>query len=268
MMSLAGKVALVTGASNGIGKACVERLARDGASVVINYNRDKTSAESLVSSIGSDRALAVQADVSSIPGIKKLIDESVARFGKVDIVMANAGVMPMRTVETTTLDDFTNCFDMNVKGPYFLVQVRLPLLILLAHIEWHLTFSTQQAIPHMSAGGRIIFVSSSLCHASAIAPDYLLYAASKGAIEQMTRVMAKGLASNGITVNAVGPGPVATELFFKGKSEPMIEGIKKAHPFGRLGAPDDIAGVVSFLAGQDSSWVTGQTYLVNGGMMV
>lgn len=101
-----------------------------------------------------------------------------------------------------------------------------------------------------------------------MAPDYLLYAASKGAIEQMTRVMSKGLAPKGITVNAVGPGPVATELFFKGKSDATIEGIKKAHPFGRLGVPDDIAGVVAFFAGQDSSWVTGQTYLVNGGLMV
>lgn len=126
-MSLAGKVALVTGGSNGIGKACVERLAREGASVVINYNRDATSAEALVSAIGRDRALPIQADVSSITGIENLVDESVKKFGKIDIVMANAGVMPMRTVETATVEDFDNCFDMNVKGPYFLAQVSSPL---------------------------------------------------------------------------------------------------------------------------------------------
>ena len=120
----------------------------------------------------------------------------------------------------------------------------------------------------MPAGGRIIFVSTGICHFSSVTPDYLLYAATKGAIEQMTRVMAKGLAVKDITVNAVGPGPTATELFLRGKPEAILEGMKKSNPFGRLGQPDDIAGVVAFFAGQDSKWVTGQTYLVNGGMMV
>jgi 3-oxoacyl-[acyl-carrier protein] reductase len=126
-MSLSGKVALVTGGSNGIGKACIERLAKDGASVVINYNRDSASAEALVSAIGSDSAVAVQADVSSIAGVGKLVDAAVAKFGKIDIVMANAGLMPMRHVENTTEQEFDQCFDMNVKGPYFLAQVSLPL---------------------------------------------------------------------------------------------------------------------------------------------
>jgi 3-oxoacyl-[acyl-carrier protein] reductase len=125
-MSLSGKVALITGGSNGIGKACVERLAKHGASVVINYNRDAASAEALVDAIGSESALAVQADASTIAGVTKLIDATVAEFGRVDIVMANAGVMPMRTVENTTELDFDQCFDMNVKAPYFLAQVCFP----------------------------------------------------------------------------------------------------------------------------------------------
>lgn len=120
----------------------------------------------------------------------------------------------------------------------------------------------------MPPGGAIVFVSTGICHFSTVSPDYLLYAASKGAVEQMTRVMSKGLASKGITVNAIGPGPTATELFLKGKSEAAIEGLRKAHPFGRLGQPEDIAGLLSFLAGNDSRWITGQTYLANGGLMV
>ncbi|KAJ6446765.1 60S ribosomal protein L40 [Purpureocillium lavendulum] len=246
-MSLSGKVALVTGGSNGIGKACVERLARDGASVVINYASDTASAEALVRSIGADRAIAVQADVSTMDGIAKVVDEAVKRFGRIDVLMANAGTMPMRNVENTTEADFDKTFNLNVKGPYFL---------------------TQKVVPHMPSGGRIIFVSSGLCHNSAIPPDYLLYASSKGAVEQMARVMAKGLAAKGIIVNAVAPGPTATEFFYRGKSEALIENMKKAFPFGRLGEPDEVASMVAFLAGEDSKWVSGQTYMVNGGLFV
>lgn len=124
-MSLSGKIALITGGSNGIGKACVQRLARDGASVAINYNRDAAAAEALVSSIGSDRAVAIQADVSSIAGVTRLVDETITKFGRIDIVMANAGMMLMRQVEDTTEQDFDSCFNLNVKAPYFLAQVCL-----------------------------------------------------------------------------------------------------------------------------------------------
>lgn len=123
-------------------------------------------------------------------------------------------------------------------------------------------------MPHMPPGGRIIFVSTGVCHFSTVLPDYLLYAATKGAIEQMTRVMAKGLAAKGINVNAVGPGPTGTDFFYRGKPEAMIEGMKKAHPYGRLAEPEEIAGLVAFFAGDDRKWVNGQTYLVNGGLMV
>ena len=123
-MSLSGKVILITGGSSGIGKACVERVAQDGASVVVNYNSNAASANEIVASIGPDRALAVQADVSTLKGVGKLVDEAVAKFGKLDVVMANAGMMLMRNVENTTEDDYDQCFDLNVKGPYFLAQVQ------------------------------------------------------------------------------------------------------------------------------------------------
>ncbi|OAQ99947.1 hypothetical protein LLEC1_00860 [Akanthomyces lecanii] len=246
-MSLAGRVIIITGGSNGIGKACVERLGRDGASVVVNYYSDEAGANALVSSIGQDRALAVQADAGTMDGITKIIDETVKKFGHIDVVMANAAMMMMRNVENTTEEDFDNMFKLNVKGPFFLAQ---------------------KAAPHIRDGGSIIFVSTGICHHSSVLPDYLLYASTKGAIEQMTRVMAKGLAAKGITVNAVGPGPTATELFYKGKSEAQIDALKKMNPFGRFGEPAEIAGMVAFLAGPDSRWVSGQTYLVNGGTMV
>ena len=123
-MSLAGKVVLVTGASKGIGKAVVERLGKDGASVVVNYASDTAGAEAVVASIGAERALAVQADVSTIAGIESLVSQAVKRFGRLDVVMANAGVMTMRSVMNTTEADFDKTFAINVKGPYFLVQVR------------------------------------------------------------------------------------------------------------------------------------------------
>jgi 3-oxoacyl-[acyl-carrier protein] reductase len=124
-MSLTGKVALITGSSNGIGRACVERLAKDGASVIINYRSDQASAEALALSIGSERALAVQADAGSLEGIDKLVAAAVTKFGHIDFIMANAGIMVMRTVENTTEDDFRESFRLNVQGPYFLAQVSL-----------------------------------------------------------------------------------------------------------------------------------------------
>lgn len=120
----------------------------------------------------------------------------------------------------------------------------------------------------MAPGGRVIFVSTGIAKASTVAAPYLLYGATKGAVEQMTRVMAKDLAAKGINVNAVAPGPTGTELFFEGKSEALVEGIKKASPFGRLGEPEDIANVVAFLSGKDSAWVAGQIIHVNGAAFV
>ncbi|KAL6872838.1 NAD(P)-binding protein [Trichoderma novae-zelandiae] len=246
-MSLQDKVVLITGASSGIGKATAQRLYKEGARIIVNYRTDASPADALVESFGPDRAIAVQADAANVDDIDRLVNAAVAKFGRIDVVVANAGLMLMRDVQDTTEDDFAKSFDLNVKGPYFLAQ---------------------KAVPHMPPGSRIIFISTGICHYSSVPAKYLLYAATKGAIEQMTRVMAKGLAAKGIIVNAVAPGPTATEFFFKGKPESVVDSIKSWSPFNRLGQPEEVANTIKFLASDESTWVVGQTVLVNGGIMV
>ncbi|KAL4777217.1 hypothetical protein BDW60DRAFT_172381 [Aspergillus nidulans var. acristatus] len=244
-MSLAGKVALITGASKGIGKATAQRLASEGANLVINYNSDAASAQALVEEIGQDRALAVQADASKLADIDRLVDAAVAKFGKIDILIPNAGILPMRDLEHTTEEDFDFTYNLMVKGPYFL---------------------TQKAAKYIPAGGRIILVSTGVTVLSNIAPAYLLYASAKAAVEQMARVMAKDLARNGILVNCIAPGPTTTGLFLNGKSDQMLKMVAGFSPFNRIGEPEEIANAVYFLCSKDSSWVSGQTLRVNGGM--
>ncbi|KAL4814509.1 hypothetical protein BDW67DRAFT_165883 [Aspergillus spinulosporus] len=244
-MSLTGKVALITGASKGIGKATAQRLASEGASLVINYNTDAASAQALVDEIGQDRALAVQADASKLADIDRLVDAAVAKFGKIDILIPNAGILPMRDLEHTSEEDFDFTYNLMVKGPYFLAQ---------------------KAAKHIPAGGRIILVSTGVTVLSNIAPAYLLYASAKAAVEQMARVMAKDLARNGILVNCIAPGPTTTGLFLNGKSDQMLKTVAGFSPFNRIGEPDEIANAVYFLCSKDSSWVSGQTLRVNGGM--
>lgn len=216
-----------------------------GARVVLNYSGDKASADATVEALGgSAHAIAVQANAGTLEGIDTMIAATVSAFGKIDVLICNAATMPMKTVETTTEADFDSIFALNVKGPYFLVQ---------------------KALPHMTAGGRVIFVSTSVIHASQLSPPYTLYGATKGAIEQMTHSFAKTLGARGITVNAVAPGPTGTELFLKGKSPELIDSIAKFSPFGRIGEPDEVADVFIFLASEASRWVSGQVILVNGG---
>ncbi|KAJ5728496.1 hypothetical protein N7493_004826, partial [Penicillium malachiteum] len=244
-MSLSGKVAIITGSSQGIGKATALRLASEGASVIINYRSSAKAANDLVEQIGSDRALAVQADVSKLPDLDHLVQETVTRFGKIDILILNAGILPMRDLESTTEEDFDSTYNLMVKGPYFLAQ---------------------KAAKHMSPGARIIFVSSSVTANSAIAPTYLLYASAKGAIEQLARVAAKDLGRKGILVNTIAPGPTTTELFLEGKSEQLIKTLAGTNPFNRIGEPEEIAAVMAFLSGKESSWMSGQVLRVNGAM--
>lgn len=165
-----------------------------------------------------------------------MVQKTVERVGQIDTLVLNAGVIPMKTVSTTTEEDFDAIFALNVKGPYSLVQ---------------------KALPHMQAGGRVIFVSTSVIHASQLSPPYSPCAATKGAIEQMTHAFAKDLGSRGITVNAVAPGPTATELFLKGKSEELIGKIARFSPFGKLGEPAEVADVFVLWAGEASRWVSG-----------
>jgi 3-oxoacyl-[acyl-carrier protein] reductase len=179
-LPLSGKTALITGASKGIGASTALLLSSLGAKVVINYSSSPDAANTLVRTIGSSHALAIRANASSLPDLDRLIAETTAwSGGKIDILIPNAAVSDMRDVAQTSEEDFDRTYALNVKGPYFLVQ---------------------KALPHMSAGGRVVLLSTSLCASSTITPNYLLYASSKGAVEQMTRILAKDLGARGINV--------------------------------------------------------------------
>ncbi|KAF8067750.1 NAD-P-binding protein [Lyophyllum atratum] len=249
--ALDGKVAIVTGSSRGIGAAIARRLAEEGANVVVNYVNSAKPAEDLVKEIlakGKGGAVAVKANVSTIAGGKELLDGTIKAYGKVDILVCNAGIMgskPLADVDEQFFDDHMNS---NVKGPLFLAQAVAPLL--------------------PAPGGRIIFFSSSLTAASSVLPNALTYVASKGAMEQISRVLAKDLGARGVTVNTVSPGPVDTDLFRAGKPDQVINFIASQHPGNRLGQPEDIAPLVAFLASPAAQWVNGQNIRANGGFVV
>lgn len=243
---LSGKVAIVTGASRGIGREIAERLAENGAKVVVNYASSPAKAEEVVGRIkqGGGEARAIQADISQVAEIERLFRETIEAYGGIDILVNNAGIMTTKPIAAMTEEDFDQQFAINVKGTYFAIQ---------------------QAFHHMNSGGRIINFSTSV--AGQMFPTYSVYAGTKGAVEQFTRQLAKEFGPKGITINAVAPGPINTELFTAGKSEEQIAGIVSMNSFGRLGEPDDIAGVVLFLASEESKWITGQTLRVNGGFV-
>lgn len=244
--SLSGKVAIVTGASRGIGREIAERLAENGAKVVVNYVSSPAKAEEVVSAIkqSGGEARAIQADISQVAAIERLFSETIEAYGGIDILVNNAGIMTTKPIAAMTEEDFDQQFAINVKGTYFAIQ---------------------QAFHHMNSGGRIINFSTSVV--GQMFPTYSVYAGTKGAVEQFTRQLAKEFGPKGITINAVAPGPVNTELFTIGKSEEQIAGIANVNAFGRLGEPDDVAGAVLFLAGEESKWITGQTIRVNGGFV-
>ncbi|EXJ82744.1 3-oxoacyl-[acyl-carrier protein] reductase [Capronia epimyces CBS 606.96] len=242
---LSGKVAVITGGSKGIGASTAKALVKQGAKVVINYGRDSAAAEELVGTLGAENAYAVQADAGSISGIEKLVAAAVDKYGKIDILIPNAGVLPMRDVENTSEADFDHAFNLNVKGPYFLVQ---------------------KALPHMAPGSSIVLVSTTQNHATTVTGPYTLYCATKGAIEQLVRVLSKDLQTKkGIAVNAVAPGPTGTELFYQGKSEQVLKFIAGLNPKNRIGTPEEIADAIVFLSGDGARWISGQTIRVNGG---
>lgn len=245
--ALAGKVAIITGGTKGIGAATAKKLVGLGAKVVVSYGGDAAAAETLVKEIGADHIAAVQSDSGSVAGIEKLVNETVEKHGKVDIAIANAGMLQMVDVEHITEAAFDKSYNLNVKGPMFLAN---------------------KVLPHMSKGGRIIFVSTSQNFASTVTPPYMLYCSTKGAIDQMTRTMAKDLAAKGINVNCVAPGPTGTDLFKEGKSEQLLKQIASLSPFGRIGEPEEVAEVFAFLSGPGASWVNGQIIKVNGGQYV
>jgi 3-oxoacyl-[acyl-carrier protein] reductase len=241
-----GKVAIVTGASRGIGSAVAERLARDGFAVVVNYSGSADAAAALVSRIeqGGGRALAVQADVSDSRAVSEMFATAVAQLGGVDVLVNNAGVMLLSNLGETDDATFDRQIAINLKG----------------------TFNTlREAAKHLRSGGRIINFSSSVV--GLLQPTYSVYAATKAAVEAMSKVFAKELRGRNITVNTVAPGPTATDLFLNGKPQAVIDHLTKLAPLERLGQPDDIARAVSFLAGADGAWINGQTLRANGGII-
>ncbi|KQY01396.1 3-ketoacyl-ACP reductase [Massilia sp. Root133] len=239
------RVALVTGASRGIGAAVAKRLAADGYAVAVNYAGNEAAANATVAAIeaAGGRAIAVRADVAKVDDVKAMFAAIEEKLGRVDILVNNAGILPYVTIAETTDEQFERTMAINVTG----------------------TFNTmREAATRLNDGGRIVNFSTSVLHMAP--PTYGVYVATKGAVEALTRVFAKELRGRGITCNAVAPGPVATELFLTGKSDELIQQIAKSAPLERLGQPDDIAGVVSFLAGPDGGWVNGQILRANGGM--
>ena len=243
-MSLSGKVAIVTGASRGIGRAVAEQLAGLNAGVAVNYCGSRDKAEKIVEGIveSGGKAIAIRADVGKTDGIRKLFTETLARFGRVDILVNSAGIMENKPLPDVTENDFDRHFALNAKGTYF---------------------ACQQAMACMRDGGRIVNFSSSVT--GLMLPAYSVYAATKGAVEQITRHLAKEFGPRGITINAIAPGPVRTEMFLAGKSEEQVDALSRMNAFGRLGEPVDIAGIIEFLVSEKSRWVTGQTLRANGG---
>lgn len=246
MTSKINKVALVTGASRGIGAAVAERLAADGFTVVVNYAGSQAPAEALVRKIeaAGGRALAAQGDVASPEAVKRMFDAAEAAFGGVDVLVNNAGIMNLAPLAQSDDALFDRHIAVNLKG----------------------SFNTmREAARRLRDGGRIINFSSSVV--GLLQPTYGVYAATKAAIEAMTSVLAKEMRGRGITVNAIAPGPTATDLFLDGKSPELIERLAKLAPLERLGTPADIAAAVAFLAGSDGAWINGQTLRANGGII-
>ena len=238
------KSVIVTGASRGIGRAVATRLARDGFAVVVNYAGNATKADEVVAEIKAARrqAIAVQADVANAADVDRLFKEAVDTFDGINMVVNCAGIMPLSPIAGGDLELFDKVIATNLRGTFVVLG---------------------QASRQVSAGGRIIAFSSSVIPMAF--PTYGPYIASKAGVEGLVRVLANELRGRNITVNAVAPGPVATELFLTGKAEAQIEELRKLSPLERLGQPEDIASIVSFLAGPDGGWVNGQVLRANGG---
>lgn len=244
MQTLTDKVILVTGSSKGIGASVAKRLAAAGAKVVVNYAGSQADANQVVAEIVEQggEAIAVQADVSKAEQVKTLFDEAITAFGKLDVLVNNAGIMITKPIKDTTDEDFTRQFDINVRG----------------------VFNTlREASDRLADKGSIINFSTTVNRL--MLPTYGTYVATKAAVEQLTRVFSKEI-GRGINVNSVSPGPTNTELFMKGKPQQVVDHLASMNPFGRIGEPDDIADVVVFLASDAAKWINAQNIGVNGGM--
>ncbi len=240
------KVALVTGASRGIGAAIAKRLGKDGFTVIVNYAGSADAAATVVREIeaAGGKAMTAQADVSDASAVKRMFDSADAAFGGVDVLINNAGIMMLAPIAATDDQNVSKQIDINLKG----------------------TINTlREAATRLRSGGRIVNFSTTVVGLKL--ETYGVYAATKAAVETLTAIMAKEMRGRDITVNAVAPGPTATDLFLNGKSDELIERMSKMNPLERLGTPEDIANVVAFLAGPDGGWVNGQTLRANGGVI-
>jgi 3-oxoacyl-[acyl-carrier protein] reductase len=238
------KCAVVTGASRGIGSMVAKRLARDGFAIVVNYAGNLSQAQEVVAAIeaAGGQAVAVQADVANAADVEQLFKQTLDTYGRIDVVVNNAGIMPLSAIAKGDVATFDKVIATNLRGTFLVLA---------------------QAAQHISEGGRVIAFSSSVL-AKAF-PTYGAYIASKAGVEGLVHVLTNELRGRNITVNAVAPGPVGTDLFLKGKTQAQIEELSKLPPLERLGQPEDIANVVSFLAGPDGGWVNGQVLRANGG---
>lgn len=244
-MSNEGKVAIVTGASRGIGAAVAERLASEGFTVVVNYAGGVAEAEALATKIvdAGGKAITAQADVSDPAAVTRMFDSAIAAFGRVDVLVNNAGVLKLSRIADADDALFDSEMAVNLKGSFNAMR---------------------EAARRLNDGGRIINFSTSVL--ALRLETYGIYTASKAAVEALTAVLSKELRGRSITVNAVAPGPVATALFLDGKTPELIDHYAKMNPLERLGKPEDIADVVAFLAGPQGGWVNGQVLRANGGM--
>jgi len=244
MTSSPTKTAIITGASGGIGRAVALRLARDGVAVIVNYAGNTAKAEAVVKEITSagGHAIAEQADVADAAHVERLFKKTLDTFDRIDMVVHCAGIMPLGRIADGDLELFDKVIATNLRGTFLVLS---------------------QAAQHVVAGGRIIAFSSSVIATGL--PTYGPYIASKAGVEGLVHVLANEVRGRNITVNAVAPGPVATELFLHGKTPAQIDHFRTIPPLERLGQPEDIANVVAFLAGPDGGWVNGQVLRANGG---
>ncbi len=240
------KTVIITGSSRGIGAAIARRLAQDGFAVVVNYSGSEQAARELTDSLtGSGaKALCVKADVGDPDQARLLFDQAEKEFGGVDVLVNNAGIMKLSPIAETDAASVDSHLHVNFKGTFNMLRL---------------------AARRVRDGGRIVNLSSSVLGLRF--PGYGIYAATKAAVESLTVTMANEMRGRGITVNAVAPGPTGTDLFLEGKSPELVEKLSKTPPLERLGTPEDIAALVSFLAGPDGGWVNGQVIRSNGGIV-
>jgi 3-oxoacyl-[acyl-carrier protein] reductase len=244
MGKLSEKVALVTGGSRGIGAAIAKRLAAEGASLAITYAKDASAAFALINAIELDggKAIAIQADAADADAVKAAVEKTFATFGRLDVLVNNAGTAIPKPFEEATMEEMDRVLDINVRGVYV---------------------ATQAALKHMKSGGRVIMIGSAAGERVA-APGLVPYAGTKGAVKMFTQALAREIGSRGITVNNVQPGPIDTDLNPAGGDWAVPQ--KAATALDRYGRVDEVAALVAFVAGPESSYITGANLTVDGGM--